>query len=244
MVTIPPLVGMMNGSPVNGKAVSAQWLLLILWLVGYFFFYAATVWLRSHMKKRYAPPVQCYGLMVAALGASLLFFAPYMWHWAVLYLPLVAIAAWSAWQRKERSLASGFDTVAAACLLIPMMYDVATDGSTGFAPPRTIWIMTTFYFAYFAGTVLYVKTNIRERGSVAYLASSITWHAAWTCAAFLGAFLGNLGISWCHAVVWGLITVRAAWVPLYARRRGTPIRASLIGAGEIVTCAFFALTLH
>lgn len=37
-------------------------------------------------------------------------------------------------------------------------------------------------FAYFFGTVLYVKTLIRERGNRAYLIASVAWHGLATLA--------------------------------------------------------------
>lgn len=235
MVTIPPLVGV-----VEGGFRPVEIVVFALWFVGYFLFYSATVWLKSRCKKRYFPPVRLYGLIVAALGLASLVGAPYLWRWALVFSPLVAIAAWEAWKRDERSLISGLDTIAAACLMIPVMFDIAGDGAPGFGASPRAWLLTALFFGYFAGTLFYVKTNIRERGSNVYLAASVLWHASWAAAAFVLAWRGEVG--WIHAAVWLAIAIRAVVVPLLARA-GRPVSVKAIGFGEVFTSLAFVLTV-
>ena len=80
-------------------------------------------------------------------------------------------------------------------------------------------------FAYFFGTVLYVKTNIRERGSRPFLIASIGWHAGATVAASALASAGPL--PWWWAGFFLITTVRAADVP---RRVWTPRRIGFLEA--------------
>ena len=153
MVVVPPIVGVVEGG--------LRWAhipLYALWFIGYFFFYCATVWLRSHCKARYAAPVKAYGAVVLGLGLISLVCTPFLWRWALLFAPLVAVAALAAWKREERSLASGLDTVAAASLMVPVMYDVSTDGAAGLSATGHVWALAALFFGYFAGTVFYVKT--------------------------------------------------------------------------------------
>ena len=152
----------------------------------------------------------------------------------------MAIAAWEAWKRDERSLISGLDTIAAACLMIPVMFDIAGDGTPGFAASPRAWLLTALFFGYFAGTLFYVKTNIRERDSNVYLAASVLWHASWAAAAFVLAWRGEVG--WIHAAVWLAIAIRAVVVPLLARA-GRPVSVKAIGFGEVFTSLAFVLTV-
>lgn len=235
MVVVPPILGIVEGG--------FRWAhipLYALWFIGYFFFYCATVWLRSHCKARYAAPVKAYGAAVLGLGLISLVCAPFLWRWALLFAPLVAVAALAAWKREDRSLASGLDTVAAASLMVPVMYDVSTDGAAGLGGTAHVWALAALFFGYFAGTVFYVKTNIRERGSTPYLFASVAWHAAWTAAVIALAMHDAIG-RW-HAVVWALMAARAVAVPLYGRIR-TPLPVRAIGIGEILASIAFIVTL-
>ncbi|MBU4337727.1 MAG: hypothetical protein KJ548_14290, partial [Actinobacteria bacterium] len=76
---------------------------------------------------------------------------------------------------------------------------------------------------YFLGTVLFVKTMIRERGDRSYLRGSIGFHAA----AIIPAGL----ISWPLAILFGWFAVRAAWLPRYAM---TPKTVGLVEIGNCV----------
>ena len=95
-------------------------------------------------------------------------------------------------------------------------------------------------FAYFFGTVLYVKTLIRERGNRAYLVASVGWHAVATLVAAAGASTGVARPWW--ALFFAATTVRA-WVVPHLRSLPTPKQA---GFGEIALCVAlvgaFALT--
>lgn len=235
MVIVPPIMGI-----IEGGFRLAHLPLFLLWFVGYFLFYCATVWLRSHGKRRYLPPVRAYGIAVVALGLVTLACAPYLWRWAIAFAPLVAFAGWAAWKRDERSLASGLDTVVAACLMLPVMWDVSTGGEAGLRASGHVWALTAMFFGYFAGTVFYVKTNVRKRKSNGYLAASIGWHVAWAIAAAVLASRGD--VVWWHAAVWVALAVRAILVPLRGRV-GKPVSVKAIGAGEVVTCLVFTASL-
>ena len=76
-------------------------------------------------------------------------------------------------------------------------------------------------FLYFGGTVLYVKSLIRERGNTGFLVLSVAAHAVATLVVL--AFSGWL------AVVFLLLTLRAALVPRLHVRPGQ------IGAAEMVS---------
>lgn len=249
MIIVPPLLGI-----IEGGARPPHVLLLATWWIGYFCFYAATLWFKSRFAQRFLRPVVTYGALTAVCGVATAVVAPYLWRWVPLFVPLVAVAGVEAWRRRERSVWSGFATVAAACLLLPVTWDVSTEGAAGFVGTAAVWLHTALLFGYFGGTVLYVKTNIRQRGSSGYLAASIVWHAVWfgVAVATSGAFGvagsadnlagGGAPISLWHVAVWVLLLIRAVTLPL-AGRAGHPASVKAIGVGEIVTCVAVAGTL-
>lgn len=244
MITIPPLVGIIEGG--------WRWVhlpFLTTWWLGYFCFFAASLWLRSHGKRRYLRPVVVYGAASACFGIVTALSEPEILRWVPVFLPLVGLAAGAAWLRKDRSVWAGFVTVAAACLTLPVTWDIATAGTSGYATTPLVWLHTLLLFGYFAGTVLYVKTNIRERGSVRYLTASVAWHIVWLVLVIIFVLVSSTSatgfahpLSAWNILVWAGLVVRSIGVPIYdARVRRVPVKA--IGVGELVASALVAVAL-
>lgn len=240
MIIVPPLLAIIEGGW-NIRCLP----LLGLWWSGYFLFYAATLWLKSRMRVRYRRAVLTYGAVTAIWGIATWMMAPFLWRWVPFFLPLIAAAAWAAWQRRDRSVGAGMLTTFAASAMMVVMWDAIT--RDGWVPPVFVWVHAAFLCGYFAGTVLYVKTNIREKGSRAYLWASWLWHGAW-CLAAVGGALGlvfspmEIGLGWPHAIVWIMLLGRAVAVPVLARR-GARIPVTTIGVGEIGASVLVLLTL-
>ena len=89
------------------------------------------------------------------------------------------------------------------------------------------WLLALTQFLYFAGTVFYVKSAIRERGNERFLWLSVAAHAAATVVVLIFS-------PWL-ALVFLLLTVRAAFVP---RLGATPKQ---LGIGEIVSTVVVAV---
>lgn len=239
MVAIPPLLGV--------ALAGASWvhaLLLPLWWVGYFFFYAGGQFLRARGKARYRPPVLAYGAATATLGVALLVAQPGLAFWALPYLPLIVTTAVLSWRRLDRSMLNDTVTVGAAGLMTTVAFYAAIPS---FSDPRWpwVWTVTALITAYFLGTVFYVKTNIRERDSRGWLAASILFHTSATVAASLLP-----GVNVAHSVVWVLATVRAAVVPIWRGIPGSRLNtlkpkhlAMVIGFGEVAFSLAMTLTV-
>src|SRR5690606_18893144 len=90
------------------------------------------------------------------------------------------------------------------------------------------WLLAGILAAYFVGTVLYVKTIIRERDSEPHYWLSVGFHAL--------ATLVLIRVAPALTVVFAVLTCRAAVVPAF---RVTPKQA---GIGEIVLTVAVALT--
>jgi len=217
--------------------------LLFAWLVGYFAFFAAGLWLRSGGKRRYWPPVRAYGILTVLLGLVVIAVDPDVLRWAVVFLPLLVFSLWCSWRRADRSLLNDGVTVLAACLITVVAAgfgerpgEPGTSGLAGLtwvpgADQGRSWVLAGLLLAYFAGTVLYVKTMIRDRGDVGRYRLSVVYHAA-VCvpAAVADPWLGALFVAF---------TLRAAVVP----KRWPGAAATRIGIGEIVASLTLAAML-
>src|SRR5690606_40170738 len=116
--------------------------------------------------------------------------------------------------RDERSLWSGISTTVGSSLMTLVAF--AAGGGTDFA---RAWLLAGVLAVYFAGTVLYVKTLIRERGSQPYYWLSVVTHGL--------ATLALIPLAPALTPVFAALTARAAIVPAF---RVTPKQA---GIGEI-----------
>lgn len=210
MLAGPLLVGVLASEP--------QWVhlpLTLLWFLGYFAFFATGLWLKSRRKPRYRPPVLVYSAATVPFGVAVLLMRPDLLWWAPAFAPLLAVGLVLAAERKDRALLSGLATTLAASLMTPVAYDAG-----GGDDWIRAWLLTGVMAVYYVGTILYVKTMIREKGNHAYVVASIGYHAA---ASFAFAF-----VSWWVAAVFALLTLRAALAPRTAMK---PVH---VGIGEIV----------
>lgn len=229
MLVVPFAVGALDAGP-SWRHVP----LLLTWLAGYFMFFATGLWLRSRRKARYWPPVRAYAVLTAVLGLVVVMIEPDLLRWAVVFAPLVSVSLWSSWRRADRSLLNDAVTVLAACLMTVVVAAVGTHGgarSTPGLPGLTWlpgadqvrpWVLTALLLAYFAGTVLYVKTMIRNRGDRRRYALSVAYHVV-VCvpAAAVNPWLGLLFVA---------LALRSAIVP----QRWPGLTPAALGAGEIV----------
>lgn len=222
MITIPVFLGI-----ILGGFVWEHLLLLGLWWIGYFAFFATSMWLRSRRQARYFPPVRAYGLATVPFAIGVLVAAPHLVRWLPVYAPLIAIAAWASTHRKDRSMVNNIATVGAACLTLPVAFDMGPGHGANW--PQ-IWLTTLVVTCYFLGTVLYVKTNIRERGEIGWLAASILFHGLATVCVVALAAKGLFG--WWLATLWVAIFLRATLVPIYGKRERW-LSVKVIGLGEL-----------
>lgn len=210
MLATPLVVGIAASEP--------RWVhvpLTLFWFVGYFAFFATGLWLKSKRRPRYLPPVRVYAAAGVVLGAVVLILRPDLVVWAPLFVPPMAIGLAASATRHERALVSGLATTVGSCLMTVVAYD-AGGGSDW---PRA-WFLAAALATYFSGTVLYVKTLIRERGSVRHYWLSVGFHDAATVAMIPAG--GAL------VTVFAALAIRAATAPAF---RVSPKQA---GIGEIV----------
>lgn len=233
MLLAPTLLGALEGG-----ARPVHLLLGAAWLVAYLAFFATGLWLRARRRPRYRPPVVAYGTATAVLGGALLAAEPRLIAWGPVYVLLLAVSLGYSWRRRDRAFGNDLVTVVAACLMAVVAYGLGTRGTAdgGLAPGASsgeAWVLAAVLLAYFFGTVLYVKTMIRERGNPAVRRASLAYHGAVAVAAWAAP------LAWPVPVVLTLVAVRAVVVPL--RWPGASPRA--LGLGEIAVTTALSVAL-
>jgi hypothetical protein len=188
--------------------------LLGAWLGGYLLSYYLLQAVKTRRIGRFRPQVILYATLTACFAVPVLAARPRLLLFAPAFAVLVAVNGYHAWRRRERALLNDLASVLQSCLMVFVVAAVAG------VPPGAVAAAFTVVLLYFTGTVLYVKTMIRERGSAGYRRASITYHAlALIVAAALGA---------APAAVFALLLARAWLAP---RRGFTPKQ---VGVAEIV----------
>lgn len=234
MVVAPLVLGALAGG-----FAWVQVPLFAFWLIGYFAFFATSQWLRSGRRAKWFPPVRFYGLAAAGLGVIVVFLDPGLTRWAPLFIVPAAVGLWAAAHRRDRDLLVGLTTVAGSSFMAVVAYDAGAgpDGSSWFQRPA--WLLAAVLGSYFAGTVFYVKSVIRERGNRPFLGWSLAYHAA--CVVATAA----AGVSWDArwwwlAAIFGVLLVRAGWVWRLVDQ-GRRITPRVIGIGEAVATVAVAV---
>jgi hypothetical protein len=245
MLALPVIVGWILRVRDGAPAAPALIPLTACWIVGYLAFNATVTWLKSPPRRRAAAlrPLLVYSIVAVACGlASLALAGPGLCPWVIPFAPLVIGALALAASRRERSLASGALTVAAASLMVLVARFLTVDDlSAGLERSATAnaLVHTGLVFGYLFGTVLHVKSMIRERGNLGWLAASFGWHCAITVVTGIAAAVGELSPAWC--ALFAVTAVRAWLLPVIAARR--TVRPLVVGLVEIgLTTAFVIVT--
>jgi hypothetical protein len=187
--------------------------LLGAWLAGYLFSYYALLAVKTGRPGRVRPQLLVYGGASALLVAPVLLARPAVLGYAPLYALLVAVNVAHARRRRERALLNDLASVAQSVLMVFVVATVAD------AAPLSLAGVAAVVGAYLAGTVLYVKTMIRERGSAGYRWASLAYHLVALAVAVAAG--GGPAVS----VVFALLLLRAALLP---QRRLSPVRVGMI----------------
>lgn len=185
--------------------------LLGAWLSGYLLSYYLLQALKTRRIHRFRSPILLYAPLTVAFAAPVLVARPQVMLLAPAYAVLIAVNGYYAWRRRERDLLNDLASVVQSCLMVFVVAAVAE------VPPGGVAAAFTVVLLYLTGTVLYVKTMIRERGNDTYRRGSIVYHAL---ALGVAAPLGLL-----TALVFTLLLARASVLP---RRRLSPKHVGMV----------------
>lgn len=191
--------------------------LLLAWVGGYLFSYYAFLAVKTRQARRVRSRLRLYGAVTLPSALVVLVVRPELLVFAPAFAALVAVNAWYAWRRDERALLNDLASVTQGTLMVPVA------AVAGGASVSSTWAAFVVVLLYFAGTVVYVKTTIRERGNASYLRASVAYHAV----AALGASL----VAWPLAVPFSWLLLRAAVLP---HRSLTPKQVGIVEIGVCV----------
>ena len=192
-------------------------------------------WLRARRRPSYVPSIAAYGAATALLGIPLLILELRLLLVAIVVVPAGALTLAGARPGTPRELVLSLAYVAQASVLAPAAMLLAGQTST--------WVLgaaTAIVAAEMTGSVLAVRSVIRERDNVGFAIRSVAYHAGITLAA-----AASLPLA--YAVLGAFLTARAAALPLARRRlasRGRGLRPIHVGLVEaIASIALVAVAL-
>lgn len=234
------IVPVLCGFAVAG-ATPSGWLFLAAWVcaypVGYYLGRGLTARVRrgswTRLARRERSRAVPWAVITAALGLPLLLTRPWLVGAVLLLGVLWALGLWVAARRGERSLTNDLLLVAQATVALPVAVAVVAGPAAVLGDLAWQTVQTTLIVAgYLAGSVLHVKSLLREAGRPAFRGADVAWHLA----LMTGAALASM---------WWLIGLAPALARAILMRPG--LRAGVVGAVEltvavlVVVSAFLAL---
>ena len=216
MLLLPYLAGLQYGQ---------SWLqapLLVMWLSGWLFTHHALLGVKTMRFARYRRQIAVYALVSAVAAVPVFVLRPALFAFAPAFAVLFAVNVVAARMGQDRATGNGIASVTMASLMA--MIAPATAGepwTAGISAAVITWL-------YLAGTVLYVKTMIRERGSHLHYVVSISGHSA----AVIAAVLVN---PW-FAIPFAWFLARAIVLPRHH------LKVAVVGVLEVVN-AFMLLAV-
>jgi hypothetical protein len=222
-------------------ASAAGWLFLVAWVcaypVGYYGGRALTARVRRGAWTRLATRERSRTVpwlaLTALAGLPLVITRPWLLAVATVLAALWAAGLWVAARQGDRSLVNDLLLVAQAVAAVPVAAAVVAGPAEVLGPlAGQVLVATAVVAVYLTGSVLHVKSLLREASSAGYRTANRVWHAA--------ALVGAVSLDPWWALGFGPALVRAA-----VMRPG--LRPGIIGGIEavvavlVVAAAFVAL---
>jgi hypothetical protein len=144
---------------------------------GYLASATAQTWARARARQRYTTSLTVYASTAAVLSIALVVTHPGLLLALVVLAPAGAITLVAAKLGRARGVTAGFAQVAQALVLVPAAASLA-------GPFDASEIAKTTFLAavYLVGTLLAVRSVIREQGNAGFAALSVGFHVAATAA--------------------------------------------------------------
>ena len=227
MLLLPLLLGVAASRPdpwqlvLGGAALS-----------GYLASASGQAWFRARRPPALRAPLVVYGSTLMVLGLALAVVFPALLLALLVIGPTAIVVLGGARPGTRRDLANSLAQVAQALVLVP-----AAAWVSGAFEVEPVVAATAVAAGYLAGTVLVVRSVLRERGNEAFAAFSIGFHAA-----LVG--LAALVLPPVYALLAAALALRAAGLPLLQRRLASgprPLRPIHVGIVEIGASVAVAL---
>ena len=219
MLLLPLLLGVAASRP-------DPWQLPLLGaaLAGYLESATVQAWSKARRAPEYRAPALVYGTSFVVLGLALVVVFPALLVALVVAIPAALVVVRGAQPGTRRDLANSLAQVAQALVLVPSAAWVSGAFEAG-----RVAAFTAVAAAYLVGTVLVVRSVLRERGNDTFAAVSVGFHVALIVPAI--AYLPPT-----YAVLAAALAGRAAALPLLQRRWAAgprPLRPIHVGLVEI-----------
>lgn len=219
MLLVPFLLGVAASGPDAWQLVMA-----IAALTGYLTSATLQAWARARRPPEYRAPIRVYGTIFVVTGLILIAVFPPLVLSLLVVIPAAIIVFQGARPGTRRDLANSLAQVAQVLVLVP-----ATAYVSGSFDADRVVAYTAVAAAYLVGTVLVVRSVLRERGNTAFVTVSVGFHAVVTTIAVV------LYPS-AYAFLAAGLTVRAIALPAVQRRvasEGRTLRPIHVGMVEI-----------
>lgn len=217
MLLLPYLAGLQFG---------LSWLhlpLLVVWLSGWLASYYALLAVKTLRPRRYWRQVLAYGVVSAVAALPLFVLRPGLLWFGPVFAVLLVVNAVAARVGQERASVNGIASVTMASLMAMIAPATADlDWTLGVPVAITSWL-------YLAGSVFYVKTMIRERGSRVHYVVSVAFHA--------GALAASFAVNPWLALPFLWFLIRAALLPRWH------LKVPVVGAIEVANTALLLAAL-
>jgi hypothetical protein len=220
MLLLPLLVGVAASRPHPWQVVLAG-----AALSAYLVSASVQAWIRARRPPAYQAPIAAYGGLFAILGFALVVVFPALLLALVVAGPATFLVLGGARPGTRRDLANSLAQVVQALVLVPAAALVS-----GVFEAGPVVTATAIAAGYLVGTVLVVRSVLRERGNEAFAALSIGFHAV-----LVG--LAVVLLPPVYAVLGVALALRAATLPVLQRRLAggpRPLRPIHVGIVEIV----------
>lgn len=167
-----------------GAVVSpASPLLLVLsvaWIAAYPLSYAALGLVRARRPQRFRRPFIVWLVVVLPAVALLVAVRPWLVWIGLGYLALFAVNLRYAQRNDERALGNDAVFILECAVMVPVTYTVAAGGRSWTPPslstiPTEVWVLTVVCGLVLIGSILHVKSLIRERRDIRYAQASRTY---------------------------------------------------------------------
>ncbi len=226
--------------PIVLALVRADWSWLLVpaavsWVAAYPFSWALTGRLTARRPERFDRALWVWLPVLLVPGIPVLLARPWLMWVVLVYGALWVVNLRYASRRRERSLVNDVLLVVECCLLIPVLVGIA-EPSNGWRPPLDVLdgqmvLLMVACFATLTGSVLHVKSLIRERNDARYARAAREF--AVVAAVVVGLVALGLGRPAWAALAFLVFATRCWWVP----RTWRPARVGLVEMAGFVLVA-------
>lgn len=221
MLLLPYLAGLQYGQ---------HWLqvpLLVTWLAGWLASYYALLAVKTLRVKAVWRQTLAYAVVAGVAAVPLFALRPGLLLWSPVFAVLLVVNVVSTRVGQERSTGNGLASVTMASLMAMIAPATAgVDWQVGIPAAIATWL-------YLAGTVVYVKTMVRERDSRVHYLVSVAFH--------VGALAASVAVDPWLALPFAYFAARAGVLPRFR------IKVVVVGALEVanalVLLAFLVVRL-